>query len=136
MISDIPWGGPVGAVRVAHVDGQFIANPTFKEIDASDLDLRQAQSQVEAARVNVAAFTGAVAVGRNALLAYILPGILGNLFAVIGLPGVLWPCDSGWPGALNAGALTAGTALAREQGVPVHIDGARRDEALFTPNRF
>ena len=34
---------------------------------ASDLDLRQAQSQVEAARVNVAAFTGAVAVGRNAL---------------------------------------------------------------------
>lgn len=34
---------------------------------ASDLDLRQAQSQVEAARVNVAAFTGSVAVGRNAL---------------------------------------------------------------------
>ena len=33
----------------------------------SDLDLRQAQSQVEAARVNVAAFTGAVAVDRNAL---------------------------------------------------------------------
>ncbi|MBI5932627.1 MAG: polyribonucleotide nucleotidyltransferase [Chloroflexi bacterium] len=42
MISDIPWGGPVGAVRVAHVDGQFIANPTFKEMDASDLDLRLA----------------------------------------------------------------------------------------------
>ncbi|HQR65837.1 MAG TPA: efflux transporter outer membrane subunit, partial [Thermoanaerobaculia bacterium] len=34
---------------------------------ASDLDLRQAESQVEAARVNVAAFTGAVAVDRNAL---------------------------------------------------------------------
>ena len=34
---------------------------------ASDLDLRQAQSQVEAARVNVAAYTGAVAVDRNAL---------------------------------------------------------------------
>jgi multidrug efflux system outer membrane protein len=33
----------------------------------SDLDLRQAQSQVEGARVNVAAFTGAVAVDRNAL---------------------------------------------------------------------
>ncbi|RJP55090.1 MAG: polyribonucleotide nucleotidyltransferase [Anaerolineaceae bacterium] len=42
MISDIPWGGPVGAVRVARVDGQFIANPTFKEMDASDLDLRLA----------------------------------------------------------------------------------------------
>ena len=42
MISDIPWGGPVGAVRVARVDGKFIANPTFKEMDASDLDLRLA----------------------------------------------------------------------------------------------
>ena len=40
MISDIPWGGPVGAVRVGRVDGEFIANPTFKEMDASDLDLR------------------------------------------------------------------------------------------------
>lgn len=34
---------------------------------ASDLDLRQAQSQVETARVNLAAYTGAVAVGRHAL---------------------------------------------------------------------
>ncbi len=40
MISDIPWNGPVGAVRVGRVDGQFIANPTFAEIDSSDLDLR------------------------------------------------------------------------------------------------
>ena len=40
MISDIPWNGPVAAVRVGRVDGQFIANPTFPEIDKSDLDLR------------------------------------------------------------------------------------------------
>jgi len=40
MISDVPWGGPVGAVRVGRVDGQFIADPTFAEIDKSDLDLR------------------------------------------------------------------------------------------------
>src|SRR5512143_2803952 len=42
MISDIPWGGPVGAVRVGRVNGQFIINPTFEEMDASDLDLRLA----------------------------------------------------------------------------------------------
>ena len=42
MISDIPWGGPVAAVRVGRVDGQFIINPTFEEMDASDLDLRLA----------------------------------------------------------------------------------------------
>jgi heparan-alpha-glucosaminide N-acetyltransferase len=47
-----------------------------------------------------------VPVGQNALLAYILPGILGNLCAVIGLPGLLWHYGSGWPGALNAGLLT------------------------------
>ncbi len=40
MISDIPWGGPVGAVRVGRINGEFIINPTFKEMDASDLDLR------------------------------------------------------------------------------------------------
>jgi polyribonucleotide nucleotidyltransferase len=40
MISDIPWNGPVGAVRVGRVDGKFIANPTFPDMDKSDLDLR------------------------------------------------------------------------------------------------
>jgi len=40
MISDIPWGGPVGAVRVGRVNGEFIINPTYPEMDASDLDLR------------------------------------------------------------------------------------------------
>ena len=40
MISDIPWNGPVGAVRVGHVDGEFVINPTFAQMDASDLDLR------------------------------------------------------------------------------------------------
>jgi polyribonucleotide nucleotidyltransferase len=42
MISDIPWGGPVGAVRVGRIDGQFIANPTFEQRDISDIDLRLA----------------------------------------------------------------------------------------------
>ena len=40
MISDIPWNGPVGAVRVGRVNGEFVINPTFAEIDISDLDLR------------------------------------------------------------------------------------------------
>ncbi len=40
MISDIPWNGPVGAVRIGRIDGEFVINPTFEQIDASDLDLR------------------------------------------------------------------------------------------------
>ncbi len=40
IISDIPWGGPIGAVRVGRINGQFVANPTFPELEESDLDLR------------------------------------------------------------------------------------------------
>src|SRR5215831_1162854 len=39
MVSDIPWAGPLGAVRVGRVNGQFIANPTHSEQAESDLDL-------------------------------------------------------------------------------------------------
>jgi polyribonucleotide nucleotidyltransferase len=38
-ISDIPFEGPVAAVRVAAVNGEFIVNPTFDEIKASTLDI-------------------------------------------------------------------------------------------------
>ncbi len=38
-VSDIPWNGPVGAVRVGQVDGKFLLNPTFKEREDSNLDL-------------------------------------------------------------------------------------------------
>jgi len=41
-ISDIPWAGPVGAVRIGKIDGEFIINPTFEEIEYSSLDLRVA----------------------------------------------------------------------------------------------
>lgn len=40
MISDIPWGGPIGAVRIGRIDGEFVVNPTFTQREHSDLDLR------------------------------------------------------------------------------------------------
>ncbi len=39
MVSDIPWDGPLGAVRVGRVNGEFVANPTHEEMAESDLDL-------------------------------------------------------------------------------------------------
>ncbi|NPV09407.1 MAG: polyribonucleotide nucleotidyltransferase [Anaerolineae bacterium] len=45
MISDIPFGGPVGAVRVGYVDGQFVFNPTVSQMEASTLDLRLAGTE-------------------------------------------------------------------------------------------
>ena len=41
-ISDIPWAGPVGAVRIGKIDGELIINPTFEEMEYSSLDLRVA----------------------------------------------------------------------------------------------
>jgi polyribonucleotide nucleotidyltransferase len=38
-LSGIPFGGPVGAVRVGLVDGQFVANPTTAEQEVSQLEL-------------------------------------------------------------------------------------------------
>ncbi len=39
MISDIPWNGPVGCVRIGQIDGEFVVNPTNEEQFASDLDI-------------------------------------------------------------------------------------------------
>ena len=38
-VSDIPWNGPVGALRVGRINGEFIANPSNDEILQSDIDL-------------------------------------------------------------------------------------------------
>jgi polyribonucleotide nucleotidyltransferase len=38
-VSDIPFAGPIGAVRVGRLKGQFVANPTHSERAQSDLDL-------------------------------------------------------------------------------------------------
>ncbi|HYQ61380.1 MAG TPA: polyribonucleotide nucleotidyltransferase, partial [Desulfatiglandales bacterium] len=38
-VSDIPFRGPVGAVRVGRVGGKFVANPTLSEQEESDIQL-------------------------------------------------------------------------------------------------
>lgn len=41
-ISDIPFNGPIGAVRVGYIGGQYVFNPTASEMQHSTLDLRLA----------------------------------------------------------------------------------------------
>ena len=38
-VSDIPFNGPIGEVRVARIDGKFVINPTFSELEKADMDL-------------------------------------------------------------------------------------------------
>src|SRR5437588_4355209 len=39
MVSDVPWNGPIGCVRVGRIDGELIVNPSLDEINRSDFDL-------------------------------------------------------------------------------------------------
>jgi len=43
-ISDIPFDGPVGGVRIGLIDGEFVVNPTIQQMETSTLDLRVAGS--------------------------------------------------------------------------------------------
>lgn len=38
-VSDIPFAGPIGAVRIGRINGMFVVNPTHQEREQSDLDL-------------------------------------------------------------------------------------------------
>jgi len=57
-ISGIPFQGPVGAVRVGRLNGEWIVNPTFSESDESDIDLvvagtKKAVTMIEGSSKNV-----------------------------------------------------------------------------------
>lgn len=58
MLSSIPWNGPVAGVRVGRVDGEWLINPTFSQLDYSDVDMviagtRESIVMVEGASVEV-----------------------------------------------------------------------------------
>src|SRR5574344_1791941 len=38
-VSDIPFNGPISEVRVARINGKFVVNPTFKQLEQADMDI-------------------------------------------------------------------------------------------------
>lgn len=38
-VSDIPFNGPISEVRVARIDGRFVINPTFQQLEKADMDI-------------------------------------------------------------------------------------------------
>ncbi len=38
-VSDIPFQGPISEVRVARIDGEYVINPTFKQLEEADMDI-------------------------------------------------------------------------------------------------
>ena len=39
VISDIPFNGPIAAARIAWIDGQYVVNPTFEQIEKADMEI-------------------------------------------------------------------------------------------------
>ncbi len=38
-VSDIPFGGPISEVRVARINGEYVIDPTFKQLEEADMDV-------------------------------------------------------------------------------------------------
>jgi polyribonucleotide nucleotidyltransferase len=54
-VSDIPFAGPIGAVRIGRIDGEFVVNPTHTQRQQSDLDLVYVGSAEEVVMIEGAA---------------------------------------------------------------------------------
>jgi polyribonucleotide nucleotidyltransferase len=54
-VSDIPFAGPIGAVRIARINGEFVVNPTHTQRQQSDLDLVYVGSAEEVVMIEGAA---------------------------------------------------------------------------------
>ncbi len=76
MLSDIPFAIPIAGVRVGRINGQFVHNPTFSELQNSDLDLVITGShdsivmvEGEAHEINEADMLGALKFGQEKIRA-------------------------------------------------------------------
>jgi polyribonucleotide nucleotidyltransferase len=90
-ISDIPFAGPIAAVRVGRIDGRLVANPTLEQIKLSDLEIvvsgsRDAVMMVEgeAEFLSEAEMLDAIFFGHEALQALIDMQI--KLAELVGVP--------------------------------------------------
>jgi polyribonucleotide nucleotidyltransferase len=45
VLSDIPWNGPIAAVRIGRIDGRFVLNPTTSQLQTSDMNIIVAGSR-------------------------------------------------------------------------------------------
>ncbi|KAK1438824.1 hypothetical protein QVD17_04635 [Tagetes erecta] len=55
MLSDIPWDGPIGMIRVGRIDGHLVVNPSMDELNLSDLNLVYACTRDKTMMIDVQA---------------------------------------------------------------------------------
>jgi polyribonucleotide nucleotidyltransferase len=103
-ISDIPWNGPIAAVRVAEIDGQFVANPTIEQMFTSSLDLIYVGNEKDMLMIEGSAdqipedrFIEALAFGHQAIQPIIKA--IKELVALAGKPKSTFPLVGATPEA-------------------------------------
>ena len=126
-ISPIPWNGPIAGVRVGRIDGEWVVNPTFEQLDYSDMDVVVAGTKssivmVEGAAVEVSEsdILAALEVAHGAIRELI--AIQEELVEMIGGPPQKFEYD-----APEVSAELAEFVKGRAQ--------ARIEEALALPNK-
>ena len=94
-ISGIPFDGPIGAARVGYINGQYVLNPTFSQLNESQLNLVVAGTQAavlmvesEAQQLSEEIMLGAVVFGHDQMQAVIKA--INELVEVAGKPEWDW----------------------------------------------
>ncbi len=94
-ISGIPFDGPVAGVRVAMVDGAYVVNPSFEQLEASPMDVvvagtADSVNMVEgsAREVTEADLLGAIRAGQEAIAR--ICAAIDELKAEVGKPEIQW----------------------------------------------
>jgi polyribonucleotide nucleotidyltransferase len=94
-ISGLPFNGPFGAARVGYIDGEYVLNPSLKQLDSSDLELVVAGTQTavlmvesEAKELSEEVMLGAVLFGHQQMQTVI--NAIHELMAIAGKPVLDW----------------------------------------------
>ncbi len=149
-ISDVPFAGPVGALRVGRVDGQFVFNPSYAQMEQSEMDLRVAGTrdavlmvECDAHQVEEKILVAAVEAAHRAMQPLIdiqgeMRAALGKPkreYASFGLPEGALAAVEGWLGSRLKDLLVDPHAKA-ELGLAVDDLAAQASAALTADGRF
>ncbi|HEX7543738.1 MAG TPA: polyribonucleotide nucleotidyltransferase [Candidatus Limnocylindrales bacterium] len=125
-ISPIPFMGPIGAVRIGRIDGEFVVNPTVGDLENSDIDLivsgtRDAIMMVEAGATIVPeeVMAEAILFGHRALQPLI--DIQEQLREAVGKPKVIGYLEPGTASVLDF------VKHAKDEFVVVDVETTGRD---------
>ncbi len=136
-IAGLPFNGPIGAARVGYKDGQYVLNPTAKQLSESDLHLVVAGTEAavlmvesEAKGLSEEVMLGSVVFGHQQMQAAIRA--IKELVAKAAKPKWKWEPPAANAELASALALHAQAALAQAYSITVKQDRVTRLKEIKT----